>query len=287
MKVAILGSNGMLGGMLSWFFEQNGVDYEAFGRDKFTVCLGSDTWLDLSDVLLSEDGQHKFDYIINCIGAIKPGFERPETVSTNIFVNAVFPRELAEFVNATNAGSALQARVIHITTDCVFSGKTGKYTEDSTHDATDMYGMSKSLGESKECMVIRTSIIGPEWNGNKKSLVEWFMSNYGNTLNGFTNHLWNGVTTLELSKLLLRIMNEGLWEKGTFHVFSEDIVKADMLKLFAQSWGLTVDVKLVEAPTACDRTLRTVKKLNSKLAPASQYKMMSDLAPFITERPLV
>ena len=286
MNVAILGAGGMLGGMLSWFLEQNKVDFDAFDRKKFTVCLGSDTWLDLSEVLLDETGNFKYDYIINCLGAIKPGFEAKERVATNIFVNAVFPRELTEFVEASNTGSTVQARVIHITTDCVYSGKVGKYTEHSPHDANDMYGMSKSLGESQDAMVIRTSIIGPEWNGNKKSLLEWFLANYSvGHLNGYTNHLWNGITTLELSKILLRIMTENLWEKGTFHVFSEDIDKASLLKLFASSWGLKVEVNVVDAPNPCDRTLRSVKSLN--VTPASQQKMLSDLAPFIMERALV
>ena len=263
MKIAILGHTGMLGGAVSKVLKEH------FDIIKPQIRVEGDGY--------TVDKIHMFcsraDVIVNCIGAIKPQFKGD--ITNQIYTNAIFPRELA------NYGEERGKKVIHITTDCVFDGKSGKYTEDSTHNPEDAYGKSKSLGEPNNCMVLRTSIIGPEFGGNKRSLVEWLLSNEGGEVSGYTNHLWNGVTTLELGRCIKRVIDERLYEHGTFHIHSEDINKYDLLSLMNESWGLGIKINQTEASTSCDRTMRSVKPLNDKLEVSTQEKMAKDLIKII------
>jgi dTDP-4-dehydrorhamnose reductase len=268
MKIAILGSSGMLGGMV---VRELSAKHEVvkIGRDRLAITE------DLKALKDSLDGIRGFDYIINCIGAIKPRFSDPAMLGKNVVTNSIFPWLLAEHGKRSNT------KVIHITTDCVYRGTRGKYTEKSAWDADDNYGISKVLGEPTNCMVLRTSIIGPEWDGNKRSLVEWLVSNKNGTVNGFTNHMWNGLTTLELAKCLDRIVTRDYYSDDCFHLFADDNTKYDMLKIMSDAWNLNITVKPVEDKISCDRTLRTVKNLNYVLFPKSFKNMIGELSPFI------
>jgi dTDP-4-dehydrorhamnose reductase/intein/homing endonuclease len=150
--------------------------------------------------------------------------------------------------------------------NCVFSGKEGKYTEESQHDALDDYGKSKSLGEhcQKFGMLIRTSIIGEEIHKNA-SLIEWIKSQKGKEINGFTNHLWNGITTKQYAKICSQIIDENLYEKGLFHVFSDVVNKLELASFVNEKFDLGITIKPFETENPCDRTMSTVKDLNSKL----------------------
>ena len=135
----------------------------------------------------------KPDYVINCIGVIKPVMMK--NLRDAIYINSVFPFDLAVYCEDINA------KLIHITTDCVYSGKRKAYIESDVHDALDEYGKSKSLGEPDNCMVLRTSIIGPETFHNR-SLVSWFLKQ--TECQGYVNHFWNGITTKEYGKVKIR-----------------------------------------------------------------------------------
>lgn len=257
IKIAVLGNKGMLGWMTELTLWSSHVfEVVGFNREDFSVGLNEDMYVKLHKKITPQ-----FDFIINCIGAIKPRFKDPLDTALNVQINSVFPWVLAQFGEDTNT------RVIHVTTDCVFDGLDGAYTENSAHNPLDAYGKSKSLGEPTNCMVLRTSIIGPETEGRSRSLVEWLKSNAGGQVNGFTNHLWNGVTTRELARLIGDIIRHGMHSHGTYHLFSNDITKYDMLKAMSDTWGLDIEVKPVEATQYCNRTLRTVKSLNSALKP--------------------
>jgi dTDP-4-dehydrorhamnose reductase len=195
-------------------------------------------------------------------------------LAENIVVNSVFPRVMADFCQHNHIG------FIHITTDCVFDGRDGFYTENSIHNALDDYGRTKSLGEPNNCMVIRTSIIGPE-KGTKKSLVEWLLSQNHKGVRGFTNHMWNGVTTMELANVLNFIIRRGLVTKGLYHIYSDDVTKAELLHKMIKHWGLDIQVDEQPAPDHCNRTLRTVKDLCSIVEPRSLDDMLQDIRPFI------
>jgi dTDP-4-dehydrorhamnose reductase len=152
-----------------------------------------------------------------------------------------------------------EQRLIHASSDCVFSGRRGQYSVADERDAEDVYGLSKALGEavaqSGRCWVIRTSIIGPEL-GKGWGLMGWFLRQSGE-VNGYTNHLWNGITTLEWAGIAWELIGgqlsaEGpLIQAGTLPAMS----KCDVLRLIGKAWGLAVKVRPVEAKDAVDRTL--------------------------------
>lgn len=209
------------------------------------------------------------DYVINCIGVIKPHITKNMQIS--IAANALFPYQLA------NHCEKYGYKLINITTDCVFSGKTGDYTEESLHDCTDEYGKTKSLGEPPNCLNLRTSIIGPEIEGRATSLVEVVKSKKGGDFNAFTNWYWNGVTTLQYAKICQQIIEQGLHQNGTFHVFSDKIVKGDMIKILNDKYDLGLNITRCEAPYYCDRTLSTVKRLCGMLQIPSIRRQMEDM----------
>ena len=271
MKVVILGQDGMLGHVVKKVFQQESCEVIGYGREAFEVYPRK-----LNDLggRLSTLMGFETDYVINCIGAIKPTFQSTPDHTIPVYTNAVFPHQLATW------GELTSTHIIHITTDCVYSGNRGKYIEDDPHDALDNYGKSKSLGEPEHAMVLRTSIFGPEQGGRKRSFLEWIKSQDGKTINGYSNHYWNGLTTLELANCLFDIVDADIWTKGLFHVFSEDITKYDMVKTIVEAYGLDIVVDEHETPTCIDRTLRTAKELNEYLQPACFSNMIYDLVEF-------
>lgn len=226
-KVLILGKNGMLGSMMSDYFSKFSNDFEltAWSRKEFDPTKDSLAYI------------ANFDYVINCIGVIKPRMK--DGLENAIFINSIFPNRLAKHCNDKNI------KLIHITTDCVYSGKTDKaYDELSEHDAIDEYGKTKSLGEPKDCMVVRTSIIGPEKHG-KYSFLEWLRSEKGKEINGFDSHFWNGLTTLELSKILCHIIQEDDYNKGTYHLYGQKVSKYDMCNTINDVYNLNIKINKV------------------------------------------
>lgn len=278
MNIAVLGSTGMLGSMVVKYLRERGFTVLEFSRKTgLDLENGADNWSIINRVVAPQ----KPEYIINCMGAIKPTFSKNFNNTNQIYINALFPSILTTWADCMTQWGEFDCKVIHITTDCVYDGADGCYVEDSPHNCTDEYGMSKSLGEPKDCMVIRTSIIGPEWGGKSRSLVEWLISNQGGKVNGFTNHIWNGVTTLEYAKCLVTIIDNNLYKVGKFHIFSNDIDKFNLLSLMNTEWGLGIEVNAAEADVPCNRTLRTSKNLNAILKIADQVQMARDMRRFI------
>jgi len=272
MKIAVLGNTGMLGSMVHMLLggEEN-IRVQGFGRESLEIYprrLGA-----LGTKLSMIIGHHA-DYVVNCIGAIKPTFDKATDPSVPIYTNAVFPHQLAEWCDLTNT------KLIHITTDCVYDGKRGQYVEADLHNPLDVYGKSKSLGEPVKAMNIRTSIIGPEFGGRKRSLLEWVKTLDKKETNGFTNHYWNGVTTLELAHGIVDIIDADLYTQGIFHVFSEDVTKHDLIQKIAMAYDLNIKINPVEVDEPVDRTLRTSEELNEYLQPSCLDRMLEDLAGF-------
>lgn len=168
------------------------------------------------------------ELIINCIGVlIKGSKEYPDNA---IYINAYFPHFLKKISDEVGA------KLIHISTDCVFSGKKGNYTENDFRDADDVYGRSKALGEiiNDKDLTLRTSIIGPELKSNGEGLFHWFMCQQG-VVNGFKTAVWGGVTTLELAKAIddaIRQRKTGLIQLSN----GMGITKYDLLHLFKKIW---------------------------------------------------
>ncbi|MBQ7958401.1 MAG: SDR family oxidoreductase [Oscillospiraceae bacterium] len=270
IKILILGSTGMLGNAVAKYFLSN-ENYEVITtyRHEEYKFEGNTIYFDAltSDFSVLPDD---VDYVINCIGIIKPFMAK--SIENAIMINSLFPHRLAKWCEEKGI------KLIHITTDCVFSGMKGKYTENDLHDALDEYGKSKSLGECvNNAMVIRTSIIGEEIHNNA-SLIEWAKSQKGKTVNGFVNHLWNGVTTKQYAVICDKIISQGLYEKGLFHAYAaDDVTKYEMMQYFNKKFDLNLTINEFEASQPCDRTLRSDKELCKKLEIPTVSRMIEEM----------
>lgn len=229
-KVLLFGATGMAGHMV-YYYLQNTGKYE-ITNVVFRTKLTEDSIIaDVTDkeVVRSVVNVVKPDLIINCIGVlIKGSREHPDNA---ILINAYFPHLLERL--ATEIG----AKLIHISTDCVFSGKKGNYTEEDFRDADDVYGRSKALGEiiNDKDLTIRTSIIGPELKKNGEGLFHWFMQQKGE-IKGYTHAIWGGVTTLELAKAIDTAIGQNI--TGLIQLSNGiGISKYDLLCLFREIWN--------------------------------------------------
>ena len=269
-SVIVLGNTGMLGWAVENYLRFVGFDVLAFGRRSF------DAEKDNPQSFLEEKVREQ-SYIVNCIGIIKPRCTKENLMST-ILVNSLFPHRLAEACNR------LECRLIHITTDCVFSGEIGGYVESSPHDPRDVYGMTKSLGEPTDnSMVLRTSIIGPEIK-NYYSLVSWVLSQKGKTVNGYVNHTWNGITTLTYAHIVERIVKENLYEVGVFHIFSPEIVTKEILvRMISKAFDIDIVIKPFCTDEPVYRHLSTEKHLCDNFDIAPLEKQIEEMRTFSSD----
>lgn len=243
MKLIILGSNGMLGTYLKYHL---GANNEIITLTRNDIDLSSNH-VDVMKYLLCK--VKKGDVIINAAGITK---HREYVAKDMIFVNGILPHLLNEIKQQVDC------QVIHITTDCVYSGLSGNYHENDPHDAIDDYGKSKSLGENELNTNIRTSIIGED-KRNNRSLVEWVRSNANKEINGFHNHLWNGVTCLQLSKFIESMIKKGQFWNGTRHIYSPNIVsKYELVHMINKIYDLRIKINSLETKNHCYRTLTSI-----------------------------
>lgn len=263
--ITIFGSNGMLGRYVHTYAIQQGLTVRSVTRNDFDASNFQE-YSKLESIIKDSS------LIVNCIGSIKPIVDSQSTENT-FMVNSIFPNYLG------NISSKSGIDLVHVTTDCVFTGNSqSPYNEDSFKDSLDAYGFSKSIGDHCYGTVIRCSIIGEEVF-NKRSLLEWAIGMKGKTVSGFTNHLWNGVTCLELSK----IIHSYEWKrfKGVLHLFSkEEISKYNLLRKISKAYNLNLDVQNIEAPNKCNRVLSG--KLKFIQLDKSYDEQLADLANYST-----
>lgn len=265
MKIIIFGSNGMLGTYLNKVLEKNYHLIPITRKDIDLAKASESEIIKFTTNLVSEK-----DLIINASGIIK---QRAYDINDMINVNSIFPNILAKIKEN------IKCNIIHITTDCVYSGTKGSYFETDFHDCTDEYGKTKSLGENKNLTIIRTSIIGEELV-NKKSLLEWVKSQKNSEINGFTNHLWNGVTCLELSNLIQNmIANNNFWE-NTKHIFSPKTVsKFELINIINEIYELNIIINKKQTDEKCFRNLNSmfknpiIKDLNQQIKELKNFKI--------------
>ena len=245
MKVFLFGANGMLGNYVRSYLSQNHIQVISLTRKDFD--LEELSVLSLKK-FLEEKGLGANDVIVNCAGVIPQASKDHELTKRNYYkINSILPIIL----------SMLTTHMIHVTTDCVFSGATGGYHEYSTHDEINDYGTSKSLGELCDGTIIRTSIIGEELV-NKRSLLEWVISNENRTINGYSNHFWNGVTCLQLAKIIYKIINKSLYWNGVRHIYSPTTVsKYELCKMISDIYELNIKVKEFNTDKV-DKSLSTI-----------------------------
>jgi dTDP-4-dehydrorhamnose reductase len=274
--VLLLGSTGMLGTMVARVLCAE-REVELVGTARGAV--RADFPVERFDALRDDPGPLleavEPDWVVNAIGLLKPRIRSEEEAFE---VNARFPARLA--TAAEDAG----ARMIQIATDGVFSGATGGYAEDSPHDADDVYGRSKSLGEATGVTHLRCSIVGPDGAG---SLMAWLLAQpRGATVPGYSDHVWNGVTTLAFGRLCAGIMREGLEPPSPLHVVPADTVtKGELLALIAVACGrddLTVEQRPSGDPV--DRSLATLHpEANAALWRAAGYGEPPAIAAMVEE----
>ncbi len=282
-KVLVLGATGMLGNAMLRFFSAS-VGYEVLGsarssgllrhlpesvRDK--VICGVD--VENHDSLIRLFATAKPQIVINCIGLVKQLADANDPLSA-IPLNSIFPHRLAQLCRVAGA------RLVHISTDCVFSGKAGMYRESDPSDAQDLYGMSKFLGEVDypNAITLRTSIIGHELDSSQ-SLVEWFLAQDSN-VNGYSKAIFSGLPTVELARVIRDFVIPFPELHVLYHVSAEPINKFDLLKLIAEVYGKVVDIKRDEK-VVIDRSLNSsVFRRATGYEPPSWRKLITEMHDF-------
>jgi dTDP-4-dehydrorhamnose reductase len=248
-KVVVLGGAGMLGHKLFQVLRERFPGTIATTREDVrvpplsgvTLLAGSDVFsgVDVNDFDALRARLQKLapDVIVNCVGVIKQRDEATMAIPS-ITLNALFPHRLAE------AAAAWGGRIIHFSTDCVFSGQRGSYREEDASDADDLYGRSKFLGEvaTPNAITLRTSIIGRELTEHR-SLLDWFLSQRGKKVRGFRKVIYSGITTNEMANVVSLIISSFPKLSGLFQIVSDPISKHDLLLLIREAYGLQVDVE--------------------------------------------
>jgi len=257
MRVLILGGSGMLGHKL-WQVCNDRFDtwvtvrasyrayakYNLFGPQRLLGGVDAFNF----DTVVRALASAQPDVVINCIGIVKQVAAAKDPF-ISLTLNSLFPHKLANLCRAAGA------RLIHISTDCVFSGSKGMYTEDDVSDAEDLYGRTKFLGEvsAPGCLTLRTSIIGRELQ-TTNGLIEWFLSNRGGKVRGYTQAIYSGFTTLAISDIIANVIEHHSDLSGIYHVSSESINKYNLLCLLRDAYQMQVEIE--PYPEVCiDRSL--------------------------------
>lgn len=280
-KILILGATGMLGQTLfTNLSERDSLDVYATARS----LSGLEKWFapellakiqggveaENFDSILRVLAEVRPDVVINCIGIIKqlPVAKDP---LISISINSLFPHRLAL------ACKAVGARMIHVSTDCVFDGAKGNYTEKDESNATDLYGRTKFLGEVyyPHCVTLRTSIIGHELKG-RHGLIDWFLSQEGK-VRGFTRAIYTGFPTVEISKIISQYVIPNKELSGLYQVSSTPISKYDLLRLVADCYGKQIEIE-PDDNFHCDRSLDSSRfRRTTGYTPPSWPEMIKEM----------
>ena len=254
MNIYVLGSTGMLGrymfSYMSRFYNCIGLSRKQFDA----TCIAQDY---LSSIITTND------IIINCVGVLKPNLKRVGPKST-IMINSLFPQVVADIC------SKRCAHFIHISSDCIYTGNKGKYTEDDPGDADDLYAKTKSI-EPKNSLTLRTSFVGEENNSsNGVGIISWLMMHADKTIDGFTNCLWNGVSCLQLCKYIKNVIDDNHFQHGVKHIHSrETISKYELCYIIDRVYGLNINIRKKHAKHISGTTINGT--LDRSLA--SKYKL--------------
>lgn len=269
MNFFILGCNGMAGHIVSLYLKEQGHTVLGFARakSKYIETIVGDAFD--TELLRKIIKENKFDAVVNCIGMLNQFAEQDKAAAT--FLNAYLPHFLAK----VTADSDTQ--IIHISTDCVFSGKQGSYTEDAFCDGETFYDRSKALGEliDNKNVTLRNSIVGPDINPKGIGLLNWFMQQNGE-VNGFTKSIWTGQTTLQLAKTIEKAALEkahGLYNAVPDHSISkyklvklfDHYLRADALKINPVE-GILADKSLIRTKYEFDYLIPNYEIMVAELA---------------------
>lgn len=269
MRLLILGGGGMLGHKL-WQVCRSRFDtrvtvrgsasaYRRYGLFDDDRLIGGVDAGDFDSVIRAM-GTAMPDAVVNCIGIVKQLAAARDPIPS-LAVNALFPHQVAALCTATGA------RFVHLSTDCVFAGTKGRYTEQDEPDAADLYGRSKLLGEvGAPALTLRTSMIGRELS-TSSGLVEWFLANRGRTVDGYTRASFSGLTTDALSHVIADILEHHPGIAGLQHLAGDPINKHDLLEMMRDTLAVPIGIHPRDEP-AIDRTLD-----GSRLAAAARLQV--------------
>lgn len=226
MKFLVLGCNGMAGHVISLYLKERGHDVLGVAREKSKLidsCVGDARNLELLQKIIKEK---QYDAVINCVGLLNRFAE--DNHESAVFLNSYLPHYLADITDGTNT------QIIHMSTDCVFSGEKGGYTEEALRDGRTFYDRSKALGELEDNknITFRNSIIGPDIKKSGIGLMNWFLQQ-NEPVSGYSRAIWSGQTTLQLAKTMEKAAEERV--HGLYHMVPMDsISKYDLLQLINQ-----------------------------------------------------
>jgi|TARA_B100001971_G_C18153881_1_gene517396 dTDP-4-dehydrorhamnose reductase len=284
MKILILGADGMLGHKL---FQMLGTDYsETYGtvaEKTSDPLLSLIPYFQTNKVIYEMNAmdfgrlkkiieQVKPDCVINCLRVATHSSQKVPSV-LNIKVNALLPHHLAKMTAEQGT------RLIHFSSDCVFDGKRGMYSEEDTTNATHIYGQTRLLGEvcADNTLVLRGSVIGRELTGHS-SLLDWFLRQQGGEINGFSRAIYSGLSSIETVRVVRMILKKNFQLTGLYNIASEPINKYNLLQLAKKSFGVDVIIQKEDNFTV-DRSLNAEKfKAATKYIFPSWPKMMKELA---------
>ena len=272
-KVLVLGATGMLGSAVVDVLKNSKFELVTASR---TAGIRFDAESLDAESLFASAGLESGDYVINCVGLTKSRIDESSTASRAkaVRLNVDFPAELA--------------RVARVATDCVYSGLAGGYNESAQHDPVDLYGETKSLGEipSDSVMHLRCSLIGPEL-GRNSLFFEWVRQQpSGATISGYTDHLWNGLSSKAFGRVILGILTKNLFKPGVQHLVPADQVTKDALvRLELRALGRNdVSVTSTTSPKSVDRTLSTENpQFNKDLFAAAGYSTLPTISQMVDE----
>ena len=245
MKILVLGASGMLGNaMLRVLSAQEGWSVFGTVRDVNpalhvaapSAVLIPGVYADQPDSLLAAFAQARPDVVINCVGLVKQ-LSNAEDPLVAVPINTLLPHRLARMCEVAGA------RLVHVSTDCVFSGKQGNYAESDLADAQDVYGRSKLLGEVDypHAVTLRTSIIGHELR-SAHGLIDWFLSQQAQ-VKGYTEAVFSGLPTCELARVVRDFVIPHASLRGVYHVAAEPISKHDLLQIVSREYGKNLQIE--------------------------------------------
>lgn len=253
MKILVIGSNGMAGHMIVKYLQKNKYTVHTAARDNADFHLNVEH-TDSTNVFLNKI-KTDYDYIINCVGLlVKDSVERPDRAA---LINSWFPHAIENSIKDS------KTRLIHLSTDCVFDGKKGEYTETDIHTEMNSYGSSKSLGEinNDKDITFRMSIIGTEIKANGTGLLNWFLNQSPNEVPGWENAWWNGITTLQLARCIDQYINDPKIS-GIYHLVNNNnkINKYELLLKFNEIFKTNKNIVKTEGPKPVNKILIDTRK---------------------------
>lgn len=273
MRFLVLGASGMAGHTISIYLKEQGHRVVGFSRRGVPFLMKQVVGDARDEALLTETiSQGEFDIVVNCIGVLNQYANRnPERAA---YLNGELPHVLARLTVGT------RIRVFHMSTDCVFAGNTGPYTEDSMPDGQTVYDRTKAAGELRDDknLTFRCSIVGPDIDSDGIGLLNWFMAQDG-PVKGYSDAIWTGLTTLELAKAMERAASENV--RGLVNMVpGESISKLDLLRLFNKELrGNSVEI-VPDSGVRLDKTLvRT--NFECSFTPASYTEQVAEMAEWI------